>query len=642
MGATASDAMIERLIDWGVDTIFGLPGDGINGFMEALRTAQDRIRFIHVRHEEVAAMAACAYAKFTGRLGVCFSTAAPGAVHLLNGVYDAKLDHAPVLAITGMTYHDLIGTSYLQDINTDYLYQDATYFNQRIMGPAHVEEMVDRACRVALSMRGPSHLAFPIDYQVAEMSAQRRFRRNVPGHTSDAFQAPLRVPLQSELERAADLLQGKKKIAILVGAGARGAGAEVEQLAEKLGAPVIKAMLGKETLPDSSPYTTGGIGVVGTRPSSIVAKSCDALIIVGSSFPYIEFLPGPGQAVGIQIDTDPTRIGLRHPVDIGLVGDARATLRAWLQLLPRNDDRSFLEQAQQDMREWNALLEERGSRTTLPMKPQVVSWNLSQLLDDNAIICGDSGQVTTWVARMPLRGNQRFSFSGTMCSMAAALPYAIGAAVAYPDRQIIAFTGDGSLSMQMGDLATCALYSLPVKLIVFKNNTLGLIKYEQMVFLGNPEYGCEFSPIDFVKVAEGCGWRAAHIEDPTRCHEQLHEALALSGPVLIECLVDPNEPPMPPVVKPYMAQHFAEALAHGTPNRTRIALTEFRNVTDESLYAQSPSGIVKQLADKAAGALGLSDGHEQREDNQGNDGSTVIDPDAHGADQPASSEPHKK
>ncbi|HSP80702.1 MAG TPA: thiamine pyrophosphate-dependent enzyme, partial [Myxococcaceae bacterium] len=536
---TVSDAVVECLMDWGVDTLFGLPGDGINGFMEALRKVGDRLHYVHTRHEETAAMAACGYARFTGRLGVCFSTSGPGAIHLLNGLYDAKLDQAPVLAITGMTYHDLIGTHYLQDMNQDYLFQDVARFNQRLMGPAHVENMVDLACRTALSQRAVAHLCIPIDIQVQPAAQERRFKRNVPGHTSSAFSEPRRIPERPRLERAAELLKDKRKIAILAGAGARGARSELEQLAERLGAPVVKAMLGKEVLPDDSPYTTGSIGVVGTRPSSEVMKSCDALLIIGSSFPYIEFLPGPGQAVGIQIDDRPERIGLRYPVELGLVGDAQATVRELLTLLPRNEDRSFLQQAQEGMREWWSLQEERGTRTSTPMKPQVVAWNLAEVLAEDAIICGDSGTVTTWVARMKLRGEQRFAFSGTLCSMAAGLPFAIGAQQAFPKRQVVAFVGDGALSMMMGDLVTLCQHRLPVKIIVLKNNTLGLIKWEQMVFLGNPEYGVDLAPIDFVKVAEACGLKGFRIEKPRHCRETLREALAYEGPALVEAVVDP-------------------------------------------------------------------------------------------------------
>jgi pyruvate dehydrogenase (quinone)/pyruvate oxidase len=605
---TASDVLVESLLDWGVDVIFGLPGDGINGFAEALRTHSGRIRYVHVRHEETAAMAATGYAKFTGKLGVCVSTAAPGAIHMLNGLYDAKVDQAPVLAITGMTYHDLIGTNYLQDMNQDYLYQDVAAYNQRLMGPAHARNIVDYACRAALGNRSVAHIALPIDYQTADMSDLKRSKRNLKGHTSEAFTIPKRIPERIQLEKAARALQNKKKIAILVGAGARGAREEVLQVAERLGAPVVKAMLGKDVIPDDSPYTTGGTGVVGTRPSSDVLENCDALLIVGSSFPYIEFLPKPGQALGIQIDHRPERVGLRYPVDIGLVRDAQATLRESLMYLPRNEDRAFLKQAQKGMEEWWELMEERGTRTDKPMKPQVVAWNLAQLLADDAIITGDSGTVTTWAARMKLRAQQQFSFSGTLCSMAAGLPYAIGAQVGYPGRQVVSLTGDGSLSMMMGDLATLAQHKLPAKIVVLKNNTLGLIKWEQMIYLGNPEYGVDLYPIDFVKVAEACGATGVRIDNPKRCKDQLKEALAMNGPVVIECLTDPNEPPMPPKATKAEMKHLAQALVRGERDRARISLTIGRQAMDEFLFPASEYGGVARTAEKLTG------GNKKREE----------------------------
>jgi pyruvate dehydrogenase (quinone)/pyruvate oxidase len=603
MARTTSDIVVEGLLDWGVDTIFGLPGDGINGFVEALRKAKDRIRYIHVRHEETAAMAASGYAKFTGKLGVCFSTAGPGAVHLLNGLYDARLDQAPVLAITGMAYHDLIGTYYLQDINQDYLFQDVAAYNQRIMGPAHAPNVVDLACRVALANRAVSHLCIPIDTQVAPAKGERRSQRNIPGHTSDLFTIPRRIPERDLLQRAAALLEGKHKIVILAGAGARGAGPELLQVAEQLAAPIVKAQLGKEVVPDDSPYTTGATGVVGTRPSSEAFEECDAILIVGSSFPYIEFLPRPGQAIGIQIDDRPERIGLRFPVELGLVGDAGATLRALLEFLPRNSDRAFLEKAQAGMREWWALMEERGTAAELPMRPQVVTWNLAQLLSEDAIICGDSGTITTWAARMRLRGRQRFSFSGTHCSMAAALPYAIGAQTAYPGRQVVALTGDGSLSMMLGDLVTLCQHQLPVKVIVLKNNTLGLIKWEQMVYLGYPEYGVDLAPIDFVKVAEACGARGIRIEEPQRCKDQLEAALVLDGPVVVEAVVDQNVPPLPPKITRDQAQHLAQSLARGEVSRKPISLTIGREMAAERDFSASPFGLAGRVRKKIRGKI---------------------------------------
>ena len=428
---TASDVLVDRLMEWGVDTIFGLPGDGINGFMDALRTRHDRLRYVHVRHEEVAAMAAVGYAKFTGKLGACFATSGPGAVHLMNGLLDAKIEQAPVVAITGMTYHDLIGTSYLQDVNIDYLMNDIAVYNQRIMGPQHVVNVTDYACRSALSQRGPAHIAFPIDYQAAPAESGTRYVRNVPGHTSTVFQPPVRVPERARLEEAAALLAGRTRIAILAGAGARGAGPELEEAADKLGAPIIKAQLGKDCVPDDSPYVTGPIALVGSRPSEEALEQCDALLIVGSSMPYIEFYPSPGQAVCVQIDDRPERIGLRYPVDAGLAGDAKATLGLLVPLLTRNDDRAFLEQAQQGVRDWWALMEERGTSMETPMHPQVPAWALNDALTEDAILCGDSGTVTTWAARqIKTRRGQMFSFSGTNCSMAAGLPYAIGAQAA--------------------------------------------------------------------------------------------------------------------------------------------------------------------------------------------------------------------
>src|ERR687885_483085 len=551
MAETASDLFVERLMEWGVDTVFGLPGDGINGLMEALRKRHGQgMRYVHVRHEEVGATVLSGLPRLTGRLGVCFATSGPGAIHLANGLLDARLEGVPLLAVTGMSYHDLIGTHYLQDYDTDYLFSNLAAYNQRIMGPEHIHNVLDLACRTALSHRVPVHVAFPIDYQSADAEDLMRYKRNVPGHTTTAYRTPVQTPPEEELRRAAELLRGKARPAILAGQGAPGAGAELLELSDVLGAPIAKASLGKDCVPDDHPSVTGGIGVLGTRPTEDAMEGCDAFVIVGSSMPYIEFLPAPGQAVCVQIDDRPERIGLRHPADVGLVGDARATLRALLPLLERNEDRAFLAQAQRGIADWWRLMEQRGTRTETPMKPQVVAWHLARALADDAIVCGDSGQVTYWVTQMMLRADQRFVYSGTNCSMAAALPYAIGAQTAFPDRQVIAFTGDGSLTMQMGDLATLMQEELPVKVVVLKNNTLGLIKWEQMVFIGNPEFGVDFAPVDFVKIAEGCGARAFHISDPADCREQLRDALAQPGPALIEAVVDENEPPLPPKVTP--------------------------------------------------------------------------------------------
>jgi pyruvate dehydrogenase (quinone)/pyruvate oxidase len=598
MANTASDLFVDRLTDWGVDTVFGLPGDGINGFMEALRKRHDEIRYVHVRHEEVGAMAAVGYARLTGKLGVCFATSGPGAIHLANGLLDARLEGVPLLAVTGMTYHDLIGTHYLQDFDTDYLFSNLAAYNARIMSPEHIHNVLDLACRTALSNRVPVHLAFPIDYQSADADDLMRYKRNVPGHTTAAYTPPVRTPPEDELRRAAEALRGMARPAILAGQGARGARAELEQLAEVLGAPIAKASLGKDCIPDDNPYVTGGIGVLGTRPTQEAMEGCDAFILVGSSMPYIEFLPEPGQAVCVQIDDKPERIGLRYPADVGLVGDARATLRALLPHLEHNEDRDFLEQAQQGIREWWQLMQQRGTRTETPMKPQVVAWELAKALADDAIVCGDSGQVTYWVTQMMLRGDQRFVYSGTNCSMAAALPYAIGAQTAYPGRQVIAFTGDGSLTMQLGDLATLMQHDLPVKVICFKNDTLGLIKWEQMAFLGNPEYGVDFAPVDFVKVGEGLGARAFHIDDPATCGDQLRDALATPGPVVVEAVVDANEPPLPAKITSEQAKLMYDALRRGEESRARIGLTIGRSLLQEMDEPASPYGVLARARQK--------------------------------------------
>jgi pyruvate dehydrogenase (quinone) len=574
MKTTAADILIDTIHDWGVDVIFGLPGDGINGIMEALRKRAERIRFVQVRHEEAAAFMACAYAKFTGRLGVCLATSGPGGIHLLNGLYDAKLDGAPVLALTGLQYHDLVQTHTQQDVELDKLYMDVAVYNTRIMGPAHVENVADLACRTALAYRGVSHLTIPTDMQEEDIEAKHISQRNVPHHTSQACAMGVVVPPYKDLERAADLLNSGKRIAILVGRGALDATDELETLAETLGAPIIKALLGKAAVPDDSPYTTGGIGLLGTKPSQEALENCDTLIMIGTSFPYIEFLPRPGKARAVQIEIDAMRIGLRYPVEVGLVGDSRRTLQLLIPLLRRNPHRKFLEKAQDGMKDWVDVMHESATRMDKPMKPQVVAWELGKRLSNNAIVTSDSGTIATWWARhIPARRGQKYALSGNLATMANGLPYAIAAQIAYPNRQCVAFVGDGGFSMLMAEFATCVKYRLPVKVFVIKNNTLGQIKWEQMVFLGNPEYGCELQPINFALYAQACGGAGFTIEDPRDCGRAIEQALNTPGPVLVEAVVDPYEPPMPPKVSAKQARRFAESLLRGEPNREKIVAT---------------------------------------------------------------------
>jgi pyruvate dehydrogenase (quinone)/pyruvate oxidase len=572
MAQTAADVLIETIIDWGVDVVFGLPGDGINGIMESLRKRQNEIRFIQVRHEEGAAFMACAHAKYTGRLGACVATSGPGGIHLLNGLYDAKMDGQPVLAITGHHYHDLIDTHAQQDVDLDRVFMDVALYSTRIMGPSHVEPVANLACRTALSYRGVAHINFPVDLQEHEI--QGHSKRAIPGHTSKVYASRSGLPDGDDLRAAADVLNGGNKIAILAGQGALHATDALEEAAEKLGAPIIKALLGKGAVPDDSPYTTGSIGLLGTKPSQEAVEECDTLFMIGTSFPYIEFLPKPGQARGVQIDRDPARIGLRYPVEVGLVGDSKLTLGQLLPLLRRHENRSFLQKAQEGMKAWWKLMEERGTRQDRPMKPQVVAWELGKRLAPDAIVSADSGTIATWFARqIPARRRQKFSLSGTLATMANGLPYTIAAQVAYPERQCVGFVGDGGFSMLMAEFATAVKYNLPIKIIVVKNNTLGQIKWEQMVFLGNPEYGCELHPIHFAAFARACGGTGFTIEDPGQCGAILEQALATPGPVLVEAVVDPLVPPMPAKITLGQATKFAESLARGEPNRSQIAWT---------------------------------------------------------------------
>lgn len=574
MAKTVADMLVERLIDWGVDTIFGYPGDGINGVFEALRTNQEKIKFIQVRHEESAAFAAVGYAKYTGRLGVCVATSGPGGIHLLNGLYDAKCDGQPVLAITGHTFHDLIGTHYQQDVDLDKLFMDVAVYNQRIMGPGHVYNVLDEAIKTALARRSVAHITIPKDIQDWTSSDAERSDANIPRHSADLYAAAYPLPHTGLLQQAAQIINQGSKVAILAGAGCLKARAEILQFAERVAGPIIKPLLGKAVVPDASPYTTGGIGLLGTAPSQEAMANCDTLVIAGSSFPYLEFYPKPGKAKTIQIDLDPARIGLRHPADIGLVGDCRDVLSALLPLIQQKEDRSFLEQAQNDMRDWKELMTTRGTRTDMPLKPQVVTYQLNKLLDNNAIVSSDSGTIATWAARyIEMRDEMQFSLSGTLATMANGLPYSIGAAVAYPGRQVVCIVGDGGFTMLMGEIATLVKYNLPVKVIIIKNNVLGMIKWEQMAFEGNPQFGVELQPIDFAAFAKACGAGGFTIEKPEEAETILREALQYDGPAVVQAVVDPNEPPLPGNITMKQALKFAEALLRGEKDRWKIIKT---------------------------------------------------------------------
>ena len=573
MAKTAGDVIVETLLNWGVDTIFGIPGDGINGLIESLRKNQDKIKFIQTRHEEAAAFAACGYAKVTNRLGVCMATSGPGAIHLLNGLYDAKMDGQPVLAITGLQFHDLIGTHTQQDVALDKLFMDVAVFNERIMGAAHTQNITELACRTALARKGVAHITIPVDIQDQEVKDDMRSMRNKPNHVSNEFAIGARRPTTQELQEAAEILNSGKKVAILAGRGALHAGKQLEHVAELLGAPIIKSLLGKSCVPDDSPYTTGGLGLLGTLPSEDAMEECDTLLIVGSSLPYIEFYPKPRQAKCVQLDIDPVRISLRYPADVALVGDAVESLNALIPLL-KPKGKAFLERARKGMKEWQETLESRGTAKDVPMKPQVVGYELGRRIPPNAIVTSDSGTNTTWWARyVPSLAGAMHTCSGNLATMACGFPYAIGAQVAFPDRPVIAFVGDGGFTMLMGELATCVKYKLPIKIFIIKNSELGQIKWEQMVFLGNPEYVTGLQDIDFATVAKGFGVPSFTIKTPTECGHIIESALATPGPVLVEAVVDANEPPMPAKIKTAQAVHFAESMARGTKDWQKIAAT---------------------------------------------------------------------
>ena len=575
------DIVAEALIDWRVDVVFGIPGDSINGFIEALRVRKDKIKFVLVRHEESAALMACGYAKYTGKLGVCTATAGPGAIHLLNGLYDAKADNTPLIVITGGTSTDLMNSSFQQDVNLLHLFSDVSVYNSMIGSPQQAEMAVDIACRTAHVRKGVSHLNIPTDVQEQKLEGHYS-RHKVPGHTSDISVPPTSAD-RKLIEKTAEILNNGKKIVILVGQGALHASDEVIAAAGKLNAPIIKAMLGKAVIPDDHPYSLGGIGLLGTEPSSDAMSETDTLFMVGTSFPYIEYLPKPGQAIGIQIDIKPEKIGLRYPVRIGLIGDSKQVLSELIPLLhdrrtERNDNDpsiQFLKSKQNGMKKWNDLLNEQSSRDDEPIKPQVIAAAVSNVLDDNAIISVDSGINTCWAARfLKIKNGMKFSGSGSLATMGCAVPYAIAAKIAYPERQSIAFVGDGGFTMLMSEFATAVQYHLPIKVIIMNNKILGMIRWEQMAFLGNPEYGVEFSPIDFVKFAEACGGKGFSIKKIEEIKPVFHEAMMENQvPVIVDAHVDPFEAPLPPKISMEFVRNIAKSFTKGQPHAKEIGIT---------------------------------------------------------------------
>jgi len=576
----ASEVLISRLAEWGVDTVFGLPGDGINGIMEGLRRNADKVRFVLVHHEEAAAFMACAYAKATGKIGVCLATSGPGGIHLANGLYDAKLDHAPVLAITGMQESSVLGTNYQQEVNLDRLFQDVAVYDQVVMNPAQLPTLVDVAIRTAYARQGVAHLTVPNDIQVAPANKDpyTTVAPVKPPSTKPIYLAPVVRPRDADLQAAADVLNSGTKPAILAGVGARGAGALIEQAADTLGAPIIKTLSGKMVVADDSPYVTGGLGLLGTAPSEDLIEDIDTLLMLGTNFPYTKFLPEPGKVKVVQIDIEPARVGTRIPTDVPLVGDVGATLEALLPLVARKD-RKHLEKYQDKVRDWHDNMAALESPSRTPIAPQYLAHCLDRLATDDAVLTCDSGTIATWAARhWNIRGNREFYLSGTLASMAPGLPYAVGIQHAYPGRQVIAFVGDGGFAMLMAEFNTAMRYHLPIKVVINNNNALGQILWEQMV-LGYPEHGVRFGdPVpDYAAWARACGGFGVHIEKPDDLPDALSEAFAHPGAALIDVAVDPNEPPLPGKVSYDQAKKFAESWLHGQPHKAAIATTLFKD-----------------------------------------------------------------
>ncbi|UCM88894.1 thiamine pyrophosphate-dependent enzyme [Streptomyces marincola] len=577
MGRIAAEALVDRLADWGVDTVFGLPGDGINGLMEGLRRARRRVRFILVRHEEAAAFMATGYAKATGRLGVCFATSGPGAIHLLNGLYDAKMDHVPVLAVTGTQETAVLGTGYQQEVHLEHLFQDVAAYNLVVGNPAQLPGVVDIAVRAALARRGVAHLSVPNDIQVADADADP-WQHVVPARppvSSPVYLAPPGVPREADLLAAAEVLNAGRRVAVLAGAGALGARDEVLAVADVLGAPVIKTLPGKAVIPDDSPFAVGGIGLLGTRPGEQLIDECDTLLMVGTNFPYTEHLPDPARVRTVQIEADAARAGVRMPTEVPVIGDAKAGLAALLPLLDRKRDRAHLAKYRKAMERWRrdmAALEEPRRH---PVAPQYVVGALDELAADDAILTCDSGTIATWAARhWTIRGDRQFFLSGNLATMAPGLPYAIAMQHAFPGRQVIAYVGDGGFSMLMADFLTAVQAKLPVTVVINNNNSLGQILWEQMV-LGYPEHGVRYrEPVaDFAAWARACGAFGAKVSRGKDVARALKEALRHKGPALVDVDVDPDEPPMPGQVRYKQAKKFAEAFAKGQPRRATIATT---------------------------------------------------------------------
>ncbi|MGA7615957.1 MAG: thiamine pyrophosphate-requiring protein [Thermoanaerobaculia bacterium] len=587
MSETVGEFVIKRLHEWGVKRIFGFPGDGINGLMGGLEKTDGNMQFIQARHEELAAFQACAHAKFSGEVGVCMATSGPGAIHLLNGLYDAKKDHQPVVAIVGQQSRAALGGDYQQEVDLISLFKDvANDYVHTCETPAQARTLVDRAIRIAVAQKTVTCIIFPNDVQEAEMEKQPRAHGTV--HTGVGLTVPRVIPQEKDLERAAEVLNEGKKVAILVGAGALDATDEVMEIADVLGAGVAKALLGKAVLPDDLPYVTGAIGLLGTMPSWTLMNECDTLLMIGSSFPYSEFLPEEGKAKGVQIDIQPRMLGLRFPMDVNLVGDSKLTLKELIPRLKRKEDRSWREQIEKEVTTWWKILEDRAMNSANPINPQRVFWELSPRIPDDAILTSDSGSAANWYARdIKVRRGMMASLSGNLATMGPGVPYVIAAKFAFPNRMAIAMVGDGAMQMNgINGLITVSKFwkewSNPgLIVLVLKNQDLNQVTWEQRVLAGDTKYKPSQDVPDFkyAEYAESLGLKGIVMKTPEDIAPGWDEAFRADRPVVVEAWTDPEVPPLPPHIKWEQAKHFAMATLKRDPHAMRMVRQSLKDMS---------------------------------------------------------------
>ncbi|CAI8892210.1 thiamine pyrophosphate-requiring protein [Kosakonia quasisacchari] len=580
MSIKTSDFFVQRLKEWGVTRIYGYPGDGINGVLGAIQRANkagDGIEFIQVRHEEMAAFMAVGHAKFTGELGVCLSTGGPGATHLLTGLYDAKMDHAPVLAITGQAETTARGASYQQEMNLDRVFADVANFVQEAASPAQVRHLVDRGVRVAMAQNGVGVLIIPKDVQ--DEAWQPPQHTHGFTHSGSGYQRPRVIPHDADLQRAAEVLNAGKKVAILIGAGARNAAVEVVQTANLLGAGVAKALLGKDVLPDDAPFVTGSIGLLGTEPSWKLMQECDTLLMIGSGFPWTEFLPPEGKARAVQIDIDPAMLGLRYPCEVNLHGDAAETLRVLIPLLTHKSDRSWQEEIARQVRDWWQLMEQRAMAPAKPVNPQRVVWEMSPLLPDNAIVTSDSGSCANWFARdYRVKQGQRASLSGGLACMGAAVPYAIAAKFTAPEKPVVALVGDGAMQMNnMAELITIQKYWQQWRdprliICVFNNQDLNQVTWEQRVMEGDPRFEAtqQLPDVKYAEFAKSLGLQGIFVDTPEALSGAWQQALQADRPVVLEVKTDPEVAPLPPHITFKQAKAFMASMVKGDRGAVQV------------------------------------------------------------------------